>query len=552
MSEDNIAKLSNVYTSWEKLIREQERWRNRTLLEEFESDPNRAAAFSRTFGTFFLDFSKNHLTESSFQLLLTLTQEAKLTERIESLFKGDIVNTTEQRKALHVALRSPNCKTEEEIAVQETLAKMSKFVDAIHTDTWLGFSNQPIKDIVHIGIGGSDLGPRMVTNALQPFHLPHTKVHFIANIDGADIESVLAPLSADTTLFIVASKSFTTLETLENALSAREWLMSKGCEKEDVAKHFVSITANINKAIEFGIAQENLFPMWDWVGGRYSLWSAIGLPIALSIGMKEFKKLLTGANKMDEHFRNAPPQENLPVIQALIAFWYSQFWGASSQVILPYNHLLEFFPAFLQQLDMESLGKSTNLAGEKIDYSTGLVIWGTEGTNGQHSFHQLLHQGTQLIPADFIICKKAQHTLTHQQEHLFACCLSQSQALMTGKGFEQAKKELIDSGTTEEKANELAQHKIVPGNRPSTSIVMNELTPESLGSLIAMYEHKVFTLSVLLNINAFDQWGVELGKQLGTPIHSAIVASKEEQKEKKISEIKFDSSTQQLIDLFKQ
>ncbi|MGI1679768.1 MAG: glucose-6-phosphate isomerase [Cellvibrionaceae bacterium] len=548
MSEDKTAKLSDYYASWEKLIRERERWNDRTLLDEFGSDPSRASAFSRSFDHLFIDFSKNHLTESSFQLLLTLAQEAKLPEKIEALFQGDIVNTTEERKALHVSLRSPNSETEEELAVQETLVKMSKFVDEIHTDTWVGFSGKPIKDVVHIGIGGSDLGPRMVVNALQPYQLPHTKVHFVANIDGADIDSVISPLSAETTLFIVASKSFTTLETLENALTAREWLTSNGCEKGDVTKHFVSITANISKAIEFGISEDNLFPMWDWVGGRYSLWSAIGLPIALSIGMKGFKKLLTGANKMDEHFRNAPPQENLPIIQALIAFWYSHFWSASSQVILPYNHLLEFFPAFLQQLDMESLGKSANLDGKKIDYPTGLVIWGTEGTNGQHSFHQLLHQGTQLIPADFIVCKKAQHKLTHHHEHLFACCLSQSQALMTGKSFEQAKKELIEGGASEKKSNELAHHKIVPGNRPSTSIVMDELTPESLGSLIAMYEHKVFTLSVLLNINAFDQWGVELGKQLGTPIHSALTASSETEE---ASDMKFDSSTQQLIDFFK-
>jgi len=550
MSEDEMttAKLSDYYSNWEKLVREQERWTDRTLLDEFESDPHRATAFSRTFENLFIDFSKNHLTDSSFQLLLDIAQEAKLSEKIESLFNGDIVNTTEERKALHVALRSPNNESLEEQAVQETLAKMTKFVDKIHTDTWLGFSDEPIKDIVHIGIGGSDLGPRMVTAALKPFQLPHTKVHFVANIDGADIDSILSPLSADTTLFIVASKSFTTLETLENALTAREWLTNNGCKEDGIAKHFVSITANVAKAIEFGIDESNLFPMWDWVGGRYSLWSAIGLPIALSIGMKQFKQLLTGAHKMDEHFRNAPAQENLPVIQALIAFWYGQFWNASSQVFLPYNHLLEFFPAFLQQLDMESLGKSTSLDGNKIDYSTGLVVWGTEGTNGQHSFHQLLHQGTQLIPADFIVCTKAQHKLTHHQEHLYACCLSQSQALMTGKTFEQAKKELVDSGLSEEKANDLAQHKVVPGNRPSTSIVMKELTPESLGSLIAMYEHKVFTLSVLLNINAFDQWGVELGKQLGTPIHKALIASKDGAD----SEMKFDSSTQQLIDLFNQ
>lgn len=546
MSETEQATLADLYPSWEKLVRERELWNERTLQDAFETDPNRASVFSRSFDEFFLDFSKNHLTESAFQTLITVAQEAQLSQKIESLFSGDIVNKTEQRKALHVALRSPHLESDEEKAVHETLAKMTKLVDNIHTDTWLGYSGKPIKDVVHIGIGGSDLGPRMVVNALKPFQLPHTQVHFVANIDGADIDATLANLSAETTLFIIASKSFTTLETLENSNTARQWVLNQGCDEKDIAKHFIAITTNIEKAKTFGIEEENLFPMWDWVGGRFSLWSAIGLPIALSIGMKGFKQLLSGAHQMDEHFRHAPLPDNLPVIQALIAFWYNQFWQASSQVVLPYNHLLEFFPAFLQQLDMESLGKQVNLSNQPIDYNTGLVIWGTEGTNGQHSFHQLLHQGTRTIPADFILCKKPQHNLEELHTHLVACCLSQSQALLTGKTCEQAKKELLESGMSEKDADELAPHRTVPGNRPSTSILIESLTPENLGGLIALYEHKTFVLSVLLNINAFDQWGVELGKQLSSPIHSALTETNSEK-----DESLFDSSTLQLIKLLR-
>jgi len=539
----NGSTLSTRYAVWAELESAREQWRSTSLIEEFDRNPERAKQLSATSNHLFLDFSKTHLNPQVLSQLCTLAEQAGLRDAMHSVFSGDHYNHTEHRKVLHSALRSPNTNTDEEKAVQETLAKMSKFVSDVHSDTWSGFSGKPITDVVNIGIGGSDLGPRMVTAALAPFHLSHTKVHFVANIDGADLSQTLARLEPQTTLFIVASKSFTTLETLENSLSAKQWLLDAGCESADIAKHFVAITANISKAVEFGITEDNLFPMWDWVGGRYSLWSAIGLPVALAVGMKRFKKLLSGAHQMDVHFRETPFEKNLPVIQALIAFWYAQFWQTNSQVILPYSHVLEFFPAFLQQLDMESLGKGTDRDGNKINYPTGQVIWGTEGTNGQHSFHQLLHQGTQLIPADFIVCKKAQHKLAHHQAHLFACCLSQSQALMTGKTLEQARKELVAGGMTEEQAIRLAPHKIVPGNRPSTTLVMDELTPEALGELIALYEHKVFVLSVLLNISAFDQWGVELGKQLSGPIYTALDKSAAQTTH-------FDSSTQQLINRF--
>lgn len=533
--------LSSRFSNWSTLTGLYQQWQKTTLREQFAANKNRATTFSATSDKLFLDFSKNHIDDDTLNALCQLCDEAQLADAIEALFSGDKINHTEQRQVLHSALRSPDAATAEEKAVQETLAKMAKFVNDVHSDTWVGYAGDAIRDVVNIGIGGSDLGPRMVTAALKPFHLSHTRVHFVANIDGADLSNTLESLNPKTTLFIVASKSFTTLETLENALSARQWMLDAGCNDAGIARHFVAITANIDKAVEFGIAEDNLFPLWDWVGGRYSLWSAIGLPIALAIGMKPFKKLLAGAHAMDRHFQNTPWQKNLPVLQALISFWYSQFWGSTSQVILPYNHLLEHFAAFLQQLEMESLGKSTRRDGTAADYPTGMVIWGTEGTNGQHSFHQLLHQGTRLIPADFIVCKKAQHKLDHQQAHLFACCLSQTQALMQGKSRDEAHKELTGSGLSDTEANTLALHKVIPGNRPSTTIVMEELTPKALGELIALYEHKVFTLSVLLDINAFDQWGVELGKKLSGPIYRALDGKEDD---------RFDSSTQQLVDYF--
>lgn len=538
----SAARLADRYSQWPALQAEQQKLQHDTLNNLFARNPQRARQFVLDACGLTLDYSKNHISESVRELLVDTAHEAMLKTAIEALFTGEKVNNTEDRSALHVALRSPNAETEEEQAVHQTLTKVTRFVEKVHAGKWRGHTDLAITDVVNIGIGGSDLGPRMVTAALKPFHLPHVTLHFVANIDGADIADRLAQLTPDTTLFIVASKSFTTLETLENATTARQWLLNAGCSEGDIAKHFVSITANVDKAVDFGIAKENLFPMWDWVGGRYSLWSAIGLPIALALGAEQFKQLLAGAHEMDEHFRHSEFANNIPVIQALLAFWYNQFWDAHSQVILPYNTLLKDFPAFLQQLDMESLGKRVNREGETVDYPTGLVIWGSEGSNGQHSFYQLLHQGTRTIPADFIVNRRAQHDIAHQQEHLVACCLSQSQALMAGKGLEQAKQELVASGMLEPDAARLAPHKVIPGNRPSSTLFMEELNPHTLGALIALYEHKVFVLSVLMNINAFDQWGVELGKQLSGPIHAALKHGG--------AEDGFDSSTRQLIDLF--
>lgn len=532
--------LSQLYSAFNELEKHQQQLSSKTLLSLFAEDPQRAQTFSHQVCGLFFDFSKNHLTRSTLDLFEQVVEQADFKAKVDAMFNGEVINHTEKRKVLHTTLRSPHQNSEEEKAVHQALEKMSDFVDLVHDGKWRGHTGKKITDVVNIGIGGSDLGPRMVCQALRPFQNNTVRVHFVANIDGADIDQCLQNINPETTLFIIASKSFSTLETLENGKSARTWLLKSGCASQDIGKHFVAITSAVEKAVTFGIEADNCFPMWDWVGGRYSLWSAIGLPIALSVGMKNFRQLLAGAHDMDTHFKTAPVKENLPLLQALLVFWYSQCWQVRSQAILPYNHHLGFFPAYLQQLEMESLGKSCNNQGESIDYQTGIVVWGTEGTNGQHSFHQLLHQGTQIIPADFIVCKNAQHELDHHQQHLIANCLSQSQALMCGKTFEQAEKELIDAGMDVNSAARLAADKVIPGNRPSTSIVLDKLDPKTLGALIALYEHKVFALSVLYNINAFDQWGVELGKQLSGPIFSAL--------DSKGFKVDIDASTQQLVD----
>lgn len=537
------ASLANRYSQWTSLQAAQKTLQAAGLRRLFSDDAQRAQHFTSSACGITLDYSKHFLDAASRQLLIDAAKEAGLPAAIEALFSGQPVNNTEERAALHVALRSPHKETSEERAVHATLAKLFRFVEQVHSGEWRGFSGRPISDVINIGIGGSDLGPRMATEALKPFHRSDIRIHFVANVDAADLLDKLAHVQPATTLFIIASKSFSTLETLENSLTARQWLLDAGCPSPAISRHFIASTSRVDKAVDFGIAEENLFPMWDWVGGRYSLWSSIGLPIALAVGNKHFKALLAGGHAMDEHFRQTDFEHNLPVLMGLLTFWYSQFWQAESWAILPYNNLLRQFPAFLQQLDMESLGKGVNREGEAVGYPTGMVIWGSEGTVGQHSFHQLLHQGRRFIPADFIVNRRAQHGLKHHQEQLFASCLSQSQALMNGKSLEQAKQELLSAGLPADKAEQLAPHKVIPGNRPSTTLFMDELNPTTLGALIALYEHKVYVQSVLLNINAFDQWGVELGKQLGAPILEALRGSEEKES--------FDSSTRQLIDCFK-
>lgn len=508
------------------------------LLSLFKQNPQRAEEFSLSVGKLWMDYSKNHLTEAVLDDLCQMAANKGLPQAIDDLMSGKKVNHTEGRAAWHTALRQPEDPTEDKLIAQ-TLGKMGHFVEQLKSQSWKGYTGKPISTVVNIGIGGSDLGPRMVSQGLVEFQMTQPEVLFIANIDGADLMDTIAELNPETTLFIIASKSFSTLETLNNGLSARQWALTAGCPKEELYKHFVAISSNIEAASEFGIAEENIFPMWDWVGGRYSLWSAIGLPIALSIGMDNFKALLAGAHQMDQHFATAPLNQNMPVLAALISYFYSQYWGATTHAVLPYAQRLSRLPAYLQQLDMESLGKSVNRAGVSVNYPTGSVIWGTEGTNGQHSFHQLLHQGTQLIPVDFIAVKQPMSSLKEQHDQLLACCISQSQALLQGKTLAQAIQELRDQGLSTEEAASLAPHKVIPGNRPNNFILMEDLSPESLGALIAFYEHKVYATGVLLDLNPFDQWGVELGKQLGGPLYKALSEGE--------VNAAWDSSTQSII-----
>ena len=520
------ASLQDHLPHWEQLRQHRQDWQL-SLSDLFAQDAERASDFSTEVGPLLLDYSKSHLTRDTLDLLLKLADDCHLPEQIRKLLSGDSVNNTEKRPAWHSALRQtpdsslPPARVADEIA--DTQKRMAQLVQQLHNQQWLGYSGKPISDVVNIGIGGSDLGPRMVCSALMDFHKPGIQVHFVANIDGAEIHHTLRDLNPETTLFIVASKSFTTLETLANATCARQWMTEANCPDEQLKQHFIAISTNLEKATEFGIDANNILPMWDWVGGRYSLWSAIGLPIAIAVGWSNFEQLLSGASAMDEHFHNAELRHNMPVIMALITFWYSQCWGAQSQAVLPYCHQLQRLPDFLQQLDMESLGKGVNRDGQSVDYPTGIAIWGTEESNGQHSFHQLFHQGTSLIPVDFIASLKPNHPHTEQHRQLLACCLSQSQALLEGKSLATAKDELKQSGLANDEIETLAPHKVIPGNRPSNTLLLDQLTPNALGHLIALYEHKIYTLSVLLNINAFDQWGVELGKQLGTVIDSALV-----------------------------
>lgn len=543
MHTEESIELSDMYENWNSLTAHAEEWKNRTIKQCFLDDPNRAARFTVAAAGIEFDYSKNRIDNTTLELLLSIADQAQLKQSIKRLFRGDKVNNTEGRPALHTALRSQSeHASDEENAVSDTIAKMQSLVTQVHSGEWTGYSDQKITDVVNIGIGGSDLGPRMVTKALTPFHTGNTTVHFVANIDGAEIFDLCRNLNPETTLWIVASKSFSTLETLQNSLTARTWMLDKGCPENELGKHFIAISSKVDKAVEFGINEDNIFPMWDWVGGRYSLWSAIGMPIAFAVGIDNFNKLRAGAARMDEHFAETPLEKNIPVLMALLMLWNGNILGADNQAVLPYANHLQLLPAYLQQLEMESNGKSVNREGKRINYQTGSIVWGTEGTNGQHSFHQLLHQGNVFTPIDFIAPVKAHHPINHQQKFLFANCIAQSQALMAGRNFDASKAELLAQGVDESEADFLAEHKVHPGNRPSNMITMEALTPETLGALIASYEHKVFSLGILWNINSFDQWGVELGKLLGTHVTTAIDTTD--------IPSDWDSSTQTLVKRF--
>lgn len=536
---------------FEPLQQQAARLKQVRLTELFAQDPQRVARYSLQAPGLFIDYSKNFIDIPSLQVLLALAHEQGLENAIADLFGGVHVNNTEDRPALHTALRQTDATpvwvdgVDVMPEVHATRQKMAQLVNRIHDQTCLGFNGKPIDTLVSIGIGGSYLGPKTALEALTPYVKKGLKCHFVANIDGSDITEVLHQINAETTLFLLQTKSFSTLETLENARYARTWMLQQGMPESAAAQHFYAVTSNVPAALAFGIPEANTFPMWDWVGGRYSLWSAIGLPIAFGVGMAHFNAMLAGAEAMDQHFRNAPLAQNAPVLLGLLGCWYVNFFGAETQAVLPYDHYLTSFTNHLQQLDMESSGKHVDRHGEALTYHSGPVIWGGVGSNGQHAYHQLLHQGTRLIPADFIIALKTQNPVAQHHDHLFSNCLSQAQALMQGKSEADACSELITKGMPAADAKSLAKHKAIEGNKPSTLLVFDELNPAALGALIALYEHRVFVQSVIWNIDPFDQWGVELGKVLSGGIFKQLQNGAEPDQ-------KLDASTASLIERFRQ
>ncbi|BFM49835.1 glucose-6-phosphate isomerase [Marinomonas sp. THO17] len=538
------------FSAWKKLAEHQQQMASVDMTSLFAADPKRAETYQASAAGWTLDFAKNRANNTTLSLLKELAQEAGIEQAIEDMFSGAHINNTEDRSVLHVALRAS--QTQDSLMVdgvnvlaevRSTLKQMEKFVWQLQSGQWRGYANQRITDVVSIGIGGSYLGPKVVAEALTPYAQQQIKVHFVANIDGSDITEKLKKLNPETTVFVISSKSFGTLETLYNANAARDWFLRNGGPEDLIHKHFAAVSSNVKKAVAFGIAEENIFPMWDWVGGRYSLWSAIGLPIAIAVGMENFYSLLDGAHQMDEHFRTAPLEKNLPVLMGTLGVWYINFHNAQTHALIPYDHYLRALPAHIQQLDMESNGKANLINGDGVTTDTGPIIWGGAGTNGQHAYHQLLHQGTRLVPVDFIAPLTSHNPVADHHAQLFANCLSQSQALMVGKSLEQAQTELRDAGASEEQVAAIAPHKVIPGNRPSNTLLTDKMTPASVGALIALYEHRTFVQGTIWGINSFDQWGVELGKVLGTDIYNRLVNDSDN------SEL--DTSTQALISAFK-
>nr|WP_294877354.1 glucose-6-phosphate isomerase [uncultured Pedobacter sp.] len=495
----------------------------KSLKQLFAEDEGRFEKFSLIFEDILVDYSKNRIDDTTIALLIQLARECKLDEAIKAMFSGDKINQTEGRQVLHVALREP---ADGEILVDgknvvkdvhHVLSKMEKFSNAIISGSWKGYTGKAITDVVNIGIGGSDLGPVMVTEALKAYK-NHLNMHFVSNIDGTHIAETLKQVNPETTLFLIASKTFTTQETMTNANTARSWFLEKGAKADDIAKHFAALSTNAKDVSAFGIDTENMFEFWDWVGGRYSLWSAIGLPISLSIGFDNFKQLLAGAHSADQHFETAEFEINIPVLLGLIGVWYINFFNAETQAILPYDQYMHRFAAYFQQGDMESNGKHVDRNGNDVNYETGPIIWGEPGTNGQHAFYQLIHQGTRLIPCDFIAPAQSLNPIGDHHPILLSNFFAQTEALMNGKTKEQVVAELKKEGKSDEEINKLAPFKVFEGNRPTNSILLKKVTPFSLGSLIAIYEHKIFVQGIIWNIFSFDQWGVELGKQLAKSI----------------------------------
>ncbi len=544
-----MSKLTEL-KSWKALEQHFKAIENTHMRDLFATDPKRFEKFNAHMDDILLDYSKNRITEESFGLLMDLAREVNVEGWRDSMFAGEPINISEYRPALHTALRNrsntPVMVDGENVMpkVNRVLAQLRYFSERVRGGHWRGYSGHLIKDVVNIGIGGSDLGPHVVCDAMKPYAQRGMNVHFVSNVDPTHLTEILKTVEPESCLFIISSKTFTTQETMMNAHSAREWFVNITNNEAAVAKHFVAVTTNREKAAEFGILPENMFEFWDWVGGRYSLWSAIGLPIVLYLGMDRFEEMLEGAHAMDLHFKNTPLEKNIPVILAMLGIWYNNFFNAQSHAVISYNQYLRRLPAHLQQLDMESNGKTINRQGERVDYLTGPIIWGETGSNCQHAFFQLLHQGTKPVPADFMIPARTLNPLSGQHRVLLANFFAQTQALMIGKTRAEALAELESEGVDPEKIAEVLPHKIFEGNKPTNSIMFDQLNPRTLGALLAMYEHKVFVQGVVWNINSFDQWGVEYGKKLAGDIHHTLLA-------RELSE-KYDCSTNGLIEHYYQ
>lgn len=534
--------------AWEKLSEISQKNQTQTI-KGFFGNPHRFDQYSIRWKDILVDFSKNRIDEETFTTLLALADETGLKEGIDAMFTGQPINQTEGRAVLHTALRN---RSNSRIIVDgkdvmpevnQVLAQMKQFCEDITSGSWKGYTGKPIRSLVNIGIGGSDLGPVMVTEALKPYQNKNLNIHFVSNVDGTHIAETLKDLDPETTLFFIASKTFTTQETMTNAHSARKWFLDQAQDEAAIAKHFVALSTNAQAVEEFGIDTNNMFVFWDWVGGRYSLWSAIGLPIACAIGFDNFEKLLEGAHAMDKHFRETPFEKNIPVILALIGIWNTNFLGAASEAILPYDQYLHRFAAYFQQGNMESNGKYVSRDGQKVDYTTGPIIWGEPGTNGQHAFYQLIHQGTQLIPCDFIAPAISHNPVGDHHVKLLSNFFAQTEALMNGKSLEEVEAEMEKAGKSKAEIEKLAPHKVFEGNRPTNSILVKQIDPFTLGALVAMYEHKIFTQGLIWNIYSFDQWGVELGKVLAKGILPEL------ENEEEITS--HDASTNGLINAFK-
>ena len=546
-----LPKINPTNTAaWRSLQEHFSEMKNIDMRELFKQDPDRFSRYSISTRDIVFDHSKNIINDKTIQLLFQLANECRLKDGIDAMFNGEKINETEGRAVLHTALRNLSSEpvfaegTDVMPEVKKVLKQMKNFCNRVHDGRWRGYTGKRIKYIVNIGIGGSDLGPLMVTEALKPYWLEDIQTYFVSNIDGTHIAEVLKKIKPERTLFLIASKTFTTQETMTNAFTAREWFLEHAIDEKHIAKHFAALSTNESEVVKFGINKRNMFRFWDWVGGRYSLWSAIGLSIALTIGYKNFEELLAGAYDSDQHFKNTQFEKNIPVIMALIGVWYTNFFGAQSEAILPYDQYLHRFAAYFQQGNMESNGKSIDRNGEQVEYSTGPVIWGEPGTNGQHAFYQLIHQGTPLIPCDFIGVAQSHNPIGDHHQKLMSNFFAQTEALMNGKTEQEAELELERAGSSNEAISRLLPYKVFTGNKPTNSFLIKKITPFTLGQLIALYEHKIFVQGIIWNIFSFDQWGVELGKQLANKILPEL------KDDERISS--HDSSTNSLINIFKE